>query len=252
MAKVGESEHHTGLAIDICLIINNKVVNENEELIKQQEVFRTIHCVLHKFGFILRYPEKKKNITGYDYEPWHIRYVGEELASKLYLNNLTLEEYKKTIFEWKSFFIIFYSSDFIELWDDDIDELEELLLLEEVELLEELLELLDLLELELLDLLELEVVEELELLLDEELELLLDEELELPLSVVDFFFITLIEKEEKLETNELACTLWESIVPSTSEELEDCISTICNVLPFLVAHAWATDLFFPTNEGITG
>lgn len=99
VAKVGESEHHTGLAIDICLIINNKVVNENEELIKQQEVFRTIHCVLHKFGFILRYPEKKKNITGYDYEPWHIRYVGEELASKLYLNNLTLEEYKKTIFE---------------------------------------------------------------------------------------------------------------------------------------------------------
>lgn len=99
VAKVGESEHHTGLAIDICLIINNKVVNENEELIKQREVFRTIHCALHKFGFILRYPEKKENITGYDYEPWHIRYVGEELASKLYLNNLTLEEYKKTIFE---------------------------------------------------------------------------------------------------------------------------------------------------------
>lgn len=99
VAKVGESEHHTGLAIDICLIINNKVVNENEELIKQREVFRTIHCTLHKFGFILRYPEKKKNITEYDYEPWHIRYVGEELASKLYLNNLTLEEYKKTIFE---------------------------------------------------------------------------------------------------------------------------------------------------------
>ena len=47
----------------------------------------------HKFGFIIRYPKDKENITGYNYEPWHLRYVGHELASELHNNNLSLEEY---------------------------------------------------------------------------------------------------------------------------------------------------------------
>ena len=46
-----------------------------------------------KYGYIIRYPEGKSNITGYAYEPWHIRYVGTSLAKELTENNLTLEEY---------------------------------------------------------------------------------------------------------------------------------------------------------------
>ena len=47
----------------------------------------------YEYGFILRYPKDKCEITGYAYEPWHIRYVGKQLASYLYENNLCLEEY---------------------------------------------------------------------------------------------------------------------------------------------------------------
>ncbi|MFQ7447652.1 D-alanyl-D-alanine carboxypeptidase family protein, partial [Intestinibacter bartlettii] len=45
------------------------------------------------YGFILRYPEEKTDITGYNYEPWHIRYVGKRVAKKIYKNNDALEEY---------------------------------------------------------------------------------------------------------------------------------------------------------------
>ena len=47
----------------------------------------------YKYGFILRYPLGKENITGYNYEPWHYRFVGIDLAQELYEKNLTLEEY---------------------------------------------------------------------------------------------------------------------------------------------------------------
>ena len=49
----------------------------------------------YKYGFILRYPKGKENITGFKYEPWHYRYVGKDIAKYIYENNLTLEEYKK-------------------------------------------------------------------------------------------------------------------------------------------------------------
>ncbi len=81
VALAGYSEHHTGLALDI--IINN----DNDK------VYEEIHPILHKFGFILRYPEGKEDITGYSYEEWHIRYVGLIPAKIMYDNNLTLEEY---------------------------------------------------------------------------------------------------------------------------------------------------------------
>ena len=48
---------------------------------------------MHKYGFILRYPEDKTDVTQYGYESWHIRYVGKEAATKIYKNNWTLEEY---------------------------------------------------------------------------------------------------------------------------------------------------------------
>jgi len=87
------SEHHTGLAIDLMLKINDEYVDEDMKLLKREESFKEIHKVLHKYGFILRYPKDKKDITGYNYEPWHIRYVGEYPAKIIYENNLTLEEY---------------------------------------------------------------------------------------------------------------------------------------------------------------
>ena len=87
------SEHHTGLAIDISIKKNNKFLNENKDLEKEEETFKKIHKYLYNFGFILRYPKNKENITGYQYEPWHIRYVGKIVAKIIYDNNLTLEEY---------------------------------------------------------------------------------------------------------------------------------------------------------------
>jgi len=93
VAVPGESEHHTGLAIDIMLYINGDFVREDDKLFLYEDVFKKIHEVLYKYGFILRYPENKENITGYYYEPWHIRYVGEEIAKIIYDNNITLEEF---------------------------------------------------------------------------------------------------------------------------------------------------------------
>jgi len=89
------SEHHTGLAIDIMLKIDNNFIREDLDLLKYSEIFEKIHSVLYKYGFILRYPKNKENITGYNYEPWHIRYVGELPAKIIYDNNLCLEEYLK-------------------------------------------------------------------------------------------------------------------------------------------------------------
>ena len=56
-------------------------------------VFEYLINNAHKYGFILRYPKGKENITGYSYEPWHFRFVGKEIATFIYNNNLTLEEY---------------------------------------------------------------------------------------------------------------------------------------------------------------
>ena len=85
------SEHHTGLAIDIGVFISGKYTDEVNE--KTLSIYEEIHKHLYKFGFILRYPKEKEKITGYSYEPWHIRYVGNIPAKIIYDNNLTLEEY---------------------------------------------------------------------------------------------------------------------------------------------------------------
>ena len=61
-----------------------------------QFLFEVIHKNLADFGFILRYPQGKEEVTGYGYEPWHLRYVGSvEISKYIYENNLTLEEYLK-------------------------------------------------------------------------------------------------------------------------------------------------------------
>lgn len=93
VAPVGCSEHHTGLCIDISLKKDGVYLTDGGDLLKYDEDFKKIHPYLKDFGFILRYPEGKESITGYNYEPWHVRYVGEIPAKIIYENNLTLEEY---------------------------------------------------------------------------------------------------------------------------------------------------------------
>jgi D-alanyl-D-alanine carboxypeptidase len=91
VAMPGTSEHHTGMAIDVVIKKDGKFITENADLLKEKEIFEKIHHDLKYFGFILRYPEGKEDITGYSYEPWHFRYVGIENADKI--GELTLEEF---------------------------------------------------------------------------------------------------------------------------------------------------------------
>lgn len=85
-ARPGHSEHQSSLAFDVNTI-NSSFANTNEG--------RWLAANCYKYGFILRYPQGKTNETGYIYEPWHFRYVGQELATKLYNNGnwITMESY---------------------------------------------------------------------------------------------------------------------------------------------------------------
>ena len=86
----GASEHQTGLAVDV-------VSAEYSDLFQtefgetREGIWLKENCA--EFGFIIRYPENKTEITGVRYEPWHLRYVGTEVASYIMENNLTLEEF---------------------------------------------------------------------------------------------------------------------------------------------------------------
>ena len=94
VAVPGFSEHHTGLALDLYLNIDGKDVYMNEDMVKYPEVWEKIHAKLADHGFILRYLEGKEKITGYNYEPWHIRYVGDvNVAKEITDKGITLEEY---------------------------------------------------------------------------------------------------------------------------------------------------------------
>ncbi|MBR3552313.1 MAG: M15 family metallopeptidase [Clostridia bacterium] len=93
VAVPGYSEHHTGLAIDVCLIKDGVIINDNDQMIAEKEIFGKIHERLADYGFILRYPEGKEDITGFSFEPWHFRYVGVEAAKDITAQGLTLEEY---------------------------------------------------------------------------------------------------------------------------------------------------------------
>lgn len=90
VAVPGQSEHQTGLAIDL------STVGLDYELL--QDFGNTPEGIWmknngHKFGFILRFPEDKTHITGYSYEPWHFRYLGVDLATEVYESGLSLEEF---------------------------------------------------------------------------------------------------------------------------------------------------------------
>lgn len=89
-AAPGRSEHQTGLAIDISCASEGFGL---EDTFADTPEGIWVAGNAHRFGFILRYPKDKEHITGYNYEPWHIRYVGTELAGYLYETGLTLDEY---------------------------------------------------------------------------------------------------------------------------------------------------------------
>ncbi len=85
-ARPGYSEHQTGLAFDI---IKAGMTSDPATLSSWSWLAENAH----NYGFILRYPEGKESVTGYQSEPWHYRYVGIELAQKVHASGLTLEEY---------------------------------------------------------------------------------------------------------------------------------------------------------------
>ena len=92
VAEPGYSEHHTGLALDLYLIIDGRDVTANEDMVQYPEIWEKIHGRLADYGFILRYPKDKEHITGYGYEPWHIRYVHDpDIAGRIMPSGLTLE-----------------------------------------------------------------------------------------------------------------------------------------------------------------
>lgn len=94
VAKPGYSEHHTGLALDLYLIIDGKDVVENEDMIQYPEIWSKIHAKLADYGFILRYLDGSEHITGYGYEPWHIRYLDNvDTAKEITSKGVTFEKY---------------------------------------------------------------------------------------------------------------------------------------------------------------
>lgn len=86
-ARPGFSEHQTGLSIDI------QTYNSTRSNFEETQAFDWLYKNAYKYGFILRYPKDLEYLTGYDYESWHYRYVGKDVAKYIYENNITFDEY---------------------------------------------------------------------------------------------------------------------------------------------------------------
>ena len=87
-ARAGSSEHQTGFAIDV----TSRQHPMRWPFDKSKEgVWMREHC--HEYGFILRYPERQSRIFGFAYEPWHLRYVGKEVAKRIHDEDITFDEY---------------------------------------------------------------------------------------------------------------------------------------------------------------
>ena len=77
-----------------CIVRDNVFIDtDSPEILSNCTECEYINSIAHKYGFIVRYPKGMEHITGYKYEPWHLRYVGKKLATYLYENKLTLDEY---------------------------------------------------------------------------------------------------------------------------------------------------------------
>ena len=90
VAEPGKSEHQTGLTMDVSSGENNYQLNQE---FGNTEAGKWLEKNSVEYGFIIRYPKDGEKITGYMYEPWHIRYVGKAVATDIKKRNLTLEEY---------------------------------------------------------------------------------------------------------------------------------------------------------------
>lgn len=93
-ARPGQSEHQTGLTMDVTA---ESVSFDLEEEFGNTDEGQWIEENAHKFGFIIRYPKDKEDITGYIYEPWHLRYLTVDLATAVYESGLTYEEFLEKI-----------------------------------------------------------------------------------------------------------------------------------------------------------
>ncbi|MEG0772619.1 M15 family metallopeptidase [Clostridium sp.] len=89
VAQPGASEHQTGLAMDV---LSNEYSSLDEGF-ANTKAYKWLVENCYEYGFIIRYPKGKESITGYNYEPWHLRYVGISAATKITQKRLTLEEY---------------------------------------------------------------------------------------------------------------------------------------------------------------
>ncbi|GAB1476075.1 hypothetical protein MASR2M70_09070 [Bacillota bacterium] len=89
-ARPGQSEHQSGLAVDVS---SPSVDYELTDRFGESEEGKWLAENARFYGFIIRFPKGKEDITGYMYEPWHIRYVGEAAAAEIYNKNITLEEF---------------------------------------------------------------------------------------------------------------------------------------------------------------
>ena len=89
-ARPGQSEHQTGLTMDVSI---ESLDYELVEKLGETPEGKWLADNAHKYGFIIRYPKGTEHITGYQYEPWHIRYLGKDLASKVFDSKFTYDEY---------------------------------------------------------------------------------------------------------------------------------------------------------------
>ncbi|QLK85242.1 D-alanyl-D-alanine carboxypeptidase family protein [Staphylococcus sp. 17KM0847] len=89
-ARPGHSEHQTGLAFDVGGVHSDENLYARFGKTKEGQ---WIAKHAHQYGFIVRYPKGKENITGYQYEPWHLRYLGKDKATEVYKSGEALEEY---------------------------------------------------------------------------------------------------------------------------------------------------------------
>lgn len=89
-ARPGQSEHQLGLTMDYTSKQFGDAITEKIDTTPEG---KWVKDNAHRFGFIIRYPLGKEHITGYKYEPWHLRYVGKDLANEIYLSGKTMEEY---------------------------------------------------------------------------------------------------------------------------------------------------------------
>lgn len=94
-ARAGYSEHQTGYTLDIV------TYNANMSSFEKTDEFKWLQDNAYKYGFILRYPKDKEDITGYSYESWHYRYVGKDVATKIKKLGITFDEYYAYFIEGK-------------------------------------------------------------------------------------------------------------------------------------------------------